>query len=224
MWNSHWVASAAHVIPATAPRLKYWIAPHLTDAETEAQRSQVPRAHAHAANTGGFQSRNRRRQGQRSGPLCALTALVLGTEWPASTAGTARASRRPPPCWGRSGYPSHPAAAQGRARAPGQPPPSPAPAPRAARLPCAGPRAVAAASRIPKARSSESTGAGQRVRPPPRPRIPPESLSGLRPRGRPAPRRAQSCGKRRAGRGGAGAGPPCEAGPSAGRGRRGAPP
>lgn len=27
--NSHWEASAAHVMPATAPRLKHWIAPHL---------------------------------------------------------------------------------------------------------------------------------------------------------------------------------------------------
>lgn len=176
----------------------------------------------------------RRPQGQRSGPPRALP--LFGTrvarlgcrDSPSQNAPTSVLRAQ------RASWPPRSGQGQGSRRGYLQPR---APSPRH-RLPCEGPRAEAAASRAPKARSSERTGAGQRARPPLRPRIPPEGRSGLRVLGRSARRRAWGCGgageagawgpglrEARAGRGGAGAGagPPREAGPSAGRGRQGTP-
>ena len=232
VWNSHWVASAAHVIPATAPRLKYRIAPHLTDAETEAQRSQVPCAQAHAASAGGFQSRDGRRQGQRSGPLRALTALVWGQSGPPRLRGQPEPAGAHLCAGGAADIPATPRRPRAGRVLPASRPPAPRPpsAPRAYLAP-----GLARWRRRP----------GSRRRGAARARAP---ASGCAPRpGRASRRRAsrgcvRGAARRRAepratgsaggegrggeGRGGAGAGagPPREAGLSAGRGRRGAPP
>lgn len=194
VWNFYWVGGRCPCDPTYCPKTQTLDRPHFTDATTEASVLRT----GHTASRGGFPAPTANPKTPRPASDHCAHCPRLGTESPALAVGTARARRRPPLCWGRRECPGQPAAAEGRAGAPRalalQPrAPGPAAPPRGARLPCAGPPVAAAASGVPKARSSERTGAGQPARPPPRPRISLEARFGPRPPGA-AERRAEPGG------------------------------